>query len=118
MKQDDTKIFKGDYYKWPEDDFTKEMPGIAFASGDVIAHLKVFFKSLEKVDDEVKLFSNLTDETKFDNPEDCSVLLHSKKEGLKYGKYIVQFIKVRLIFVLLWMNLFGILKNSILILIL
>lgn len=29
--------------------------------------------------DEVKLFSNLTDETKFDNPEDCSVLLHSKK---------------------------------------
>lgn len=56
MKQDDTKKFNGHYYKWPEDDFTREMPGIAFASCDVIDHLKVFFKSLEEVDDDYYVF--------------------------------------------------------------
>lgn len=56
MKQDDTKIFKGDYFKWPEDDFTRDMPGIAFDSVDVIEHLKVFFKSLDKIDNEYYVY--------------------------------------------------------------
>ena len=42
--------------KWPEDDFTRDMPGIAFDSEDVIEHLKVFLKSLEKVDDDYYVF--------------------------------------------------------------
>lgn len=37
-------------YKWPDDDFSSDMPGIAFDTDDVIEHLKVFFKSLDKVD--------------------------------------------------------------------
>ena len=50
MRKDNTKKFNGLYYKWPEDDFTRELPGIAFDSDDVIKHLKYFFNSLKKVD--------------------------------------------------------------------
>ncbi len=44
------KDIQFDYYKWPDDDITRDMSGIAFASDVVIKHLKVFFKSLNKVD--------------------------------------------------------------------
>lgn len=37
------------YYKWPDDDFFKGMPGITFDSDDVIKHLKYFFNSLKEV---------------------------------------------------------------------
>lgn len=43
------KDIQFDYYKWPEDDITKDMPGIAFDSEDVIKHVKVFFNSLKEV---------------------------------------------------------------------
>ena len=43
------KDIQFDYYKWPEDDFSRNMPVIAFDSDDVIKHLKVFFNSLKEV---------------------------------------------------------------------
>ena len=78
------EVIKGiqfDYYKWPEDDFTKEMPGIAFASGDVIAHLKVFFKSLEKVDDEYFIYD--LDEKKLKE-----LAPHVQKKALKHTERV------------------------------
>lgn len=36
-------------YKWPDNDFTRDMLGIAFDSDVVIDHLRFFFESLNKV---------------------------------------------------------------------
>jgi len=56
MAQEVIKDILFDYYKWPEDDFSRSMPGIAFDSDNVIEHLKGFFKSLEEVEDDYYVF--------------------------------------------------------------
>ena len=43
------KEIQFDYFKWPEDDSTRDMPGIVFDSDDVIKHLKDFLNSLNEV---------------------------------------------------------------------
>lgn len=81
MTKDNTRKFNGLYYKWPEDDFTREMPGIAFDSVDVIEHLKGFFKSLEEVDDDYYVFD--LDEEKLKE-----LAPHARTKALKHTERV------------------------------
>lgn len=87
MKQNDTKIFKGDYYKWPEDDITKDMPSIAFDSDDVIVHLKVFFKSLNKVDKDYYVYDLDDNKVKVHGPNAQTEALKHTERVFAYELY-------------------------------
>lgn len=80
MVQEAIKDIQFDYYKWPEDDITGDMPGIAFDSDDVIKHLKVFFKSLKKVDKDYYVYDLDVNKVKKHDPNaEVTALKHTER---------------------------------------
>ena len=72
--------FKGTYLKWPENNCTMDISGIAFDSDDVIGHLNVFFESLYNVDDDYYVFD--LDEVKLkelDPQAETKALKHTER---------------------------------------
>ena len=74
------KDIQFDYYIWPEDDFTRDMPGIAFDSDDVVKHLKGFFKSLKKVDKDYYVYDLDENKVKKHDPNaEVTALKHTER---------------------------------------
>ena len=76
-----------DYYKWPEDDITKDMPGLAFDSDDVIKHLKGFFKSLNKVDKDYYVYDLDENKVKVHDPNAETKALEHTERVFAYELY-------------------------------
>ena len=87
MRKDNTKKFNGLYYKRPEDDFTREMPRIAFDSDDVIEHLKDFFKSLNKVGKDYYVYDLDENKVKGLNPSAQTKAIEHTERVFAYELY-------------------------------
>lgn len=81
------KDIRFDYYKWPVDVFTRDMPGIAFDSDDVIKHLKVFFKSLNKVDKDYYVYDLDENKVKVHDPNAETKALEHTERVFAYELY-------------------------------
>lgn len=81
------KEIQFDYYKWPEDIFTRDVPGIAFDSDDVIKHLKGFFKSLNKVDKEYYVYDLDENKVKVHDPNAETKALEHTERVFAYELY-------------------------------
>lgn len=81
------KDIQFDYYKWPDDDITRDMSGIAFASDVVIKHLKVFFKSLNKVDKDYYVYDLDENKVKVHDPNAETKALEHTERVFAYELY-------------------------------
>lgn len=81
------KDIQFDYYKWPDDDFTRDMSGIAFYSDDIIKHLKVFFKSINKVDKDYYVYDLDENKVKGHNPNAQTNAIEHTERVFAYELY-------------------------------